>query len=663
MYMLISSWCLLLSGGFLALILSPRPRLSALVGSCSAVAGSMIGLMAAIPVLFSGAPLSLSLPLPFLPGASFSLLVDGLAAFFLVPIFLIGLLGAIYGHEYMAGSRHRLPGLHWLFYNGLVLSMSLVVTASHALLFLFAWECMSLFSFFLIIGEHEEQTVTRAGWIYLLATHLGAALLFIFFLAAGTLSASFDFSAFTALRQVSPLFASGLFLLLLVGFGSKAGLFPLHVWLPAAHPAAPSHVSALMSGVMVKCGIYGILRLLSFLPPPPAWWGGLMLTLGITGAVFGIAMAASQKDLKRSLAYSTIENVGLIFLALGFWLYCRSHNNETAAALALLGGLLHIWNHALFKSLLFMGAGSLLHGTGTRNLNRMGGLLRRMPGTGILLIAGSMAITALPPFNGLIGEWFLYRSLLEAGARLTGFAAFVPLVLLGLLALVGGMVLMVFTRTVGIALSGEPRTPEAAEARESGWRMVGPMAALGGLCLLGGLFPALLLGPVSRVAELIAPGLPSLVTRAGLMPLWLGWLGWGLAGFIILAVAMARWLASSRGQAPTASTWGCGYILPSSRMSYSAEGFAELAGTSFFCPGLQPEVDVDHSPALFPGPLVFRQQAPDLVLEDCYQPLFKGMAASCLRMRKLQSGPVHFYLFYIFSTTVLLLAWVAFRYS
>lgn len=607
----------------------------------------------------SAAPLTLSIPLT-IPAASFSLSLDRLAAFFLVPIFLIGLLGAIYGHEYMAGSRRRLPGAHWLFYNLLILSMSLVVTAAHAILFLFAWECMSLSSFFLVIGEHEDSTVTRAGWIYLLATHLGATLLFVFFLAAGTCSASFDFSTFTALRQISPLFASTLFLLILFGFGSKAGLFPFHVWLPEAHPAAPSHVSALMSGVMVKCGIYGIIRFLSFLPPPPFWWGGVMLTLGITGALFGIAMAASQKDLKRSLAYSTVENVGLIFLALGLWLSFRSNGHSVAATLALFGGLIHIWNHSLFKSLLFMGAGSLLHGTGTRNLNQMGGLLRRMPRTGALLIAGSMAIAALPPFNGLLGEWFIYRSLLEAGSRLTGLAAFFPLVILGVLALIGGMVLMVFTRTVGVALSGEPRTPAAAKAHEAGWRMVGPMAVLGGLCLFSGLFPTLLMGPVSRVAELIAPGLPQLLTEKALAPFWLGWLGWGMVVCFALTVAWARWLSpvSREGSVPT---WGCAYAFPTCRMSYSAEGFTELAEASLLCKCLQPEVQDGSSTSFFPQPVIFRHYAPDPVLDSWYQPLFGGVAVLCTGLRRLQSGSVPLYLSYIFITMGLFLAWIVIK--
>jgi len=658
MQLLIGSWLLLLAGSLLAPALNRWPRLASMVGSGAAALGSLGMLIAAIYGLMGGQPLSLDLPLT-MPGVSFVLHLDGLAAFFLLPIALIGLAGAVYGSEYMAG-HGRWPGLHWSFYNLLLLSMALVVTAANGILFLFAWECMSLSSFFLVIGDHQDPAVGRAGLIYLLATHLGAALLFVFFLVAGAKAGSFDFATFTVLRQVSAPLASILFILILIGFGSKAGLFPFHVWLPEAHPAAPSHVSALMSGVMVKTAIYGIIRMVSFLPPAPAWWGGLILALGLIGALFGIALASSQKDMKRSLAYSTVENVGLIFLALGFWLFSRSTNQPLAASLALIGALLHVWNHALFKSLLFMGAGSLLHGSGTRNLNQMGGLLRRMPRTGLLLIVGAVAVAALPPFNGLVGEWFIYRGLMQTGVTLQGLAAFFPLIVLGLLALVGGMVLMVFTRLVGIALLGEPRDTQAANAHESGPRMVGAMAVLASLCLLGGLLPAGLILPVSRVAALIDPGLPQALAGVDLLPTWLGWLGWGLLLMLTLVIALSRWL-QGRNRTVSASTWGCGFAFPTARMSYSAEGFSELAATSFLSEALQPVVADGRSLSLFPEVARFSHQAPDLVLDGFFQPFFRKVAGGCSRLRRLQSGLVHIYMFYIFSTTLLLLVWVAMR--
>lgn len=659
MRFLIGSWLLLLLGGVLASLAGRRTRLSAVVGCGSAAAGSFIGLISAISSFAHGKALTVSIPLN-LPGLSLVMALDGLSSFFLIPIFLLGMAGAVYGHEYIADVPRRVPGLHWLFYNLLIVSMAVVVTAANSALFLFAWECMSLSSFFLVIGEHEDEAVGRAGLIYLFATHLGAVFLFLFFLIAGTVCGSFDFSSFTALRDVPLPLASIIFGLILVGFGSKAGLFPFHVWLPEAHPAAPSHVSALMSGVMVKTAFYGMIRIVTFLPLPPPWWGGLMATLGLAGALFGIIMATSQKDVKRGLAYSTVENVGIIFLALGFWLFSRSSGQQVAANLALLGALLHIWNHALFKSLLFMGAGSLLHGAGTRNLNRMGGLLRRMPVTGLCVVVGAMAVSALPPFNGLIGEWFIYRGLLESAVHLQGLAGFFPLIVFGLLALVGGMVLMVFVRLVGLALSGEPRHPRTEGAHEVGWRMLVPMGVLASLCLMCGMMPSAVIAAVCRVGLDIDPGLAPWLASTKLLPVWLGWLNWGLVVLLALMMLVLLW-RQSYGQKRTAATWGCGYAFPNRRMSYSAEGFSELSATTFLHECLPPGVDGSQQLSLFPKTGDFRHKAHDLVLDSLFQPLFSHVCALCVRIRHLQSGLLHLYIFYILITTILLLGWVVTR--
>ena len=646
----------LLIGAVAAPVLGRWPRRSALAGFGLAVLGSLAGLCAAALVLLTGQTIAFSLPLT-LPGASFAILVDPLAAFFLAPLFLISLLGAIYGSGYLAKADGPATGRHCFFYNLLVLSMALVVCAANAILFLFAWECMSLTSFFLVISDHQEAPVRRAGFTYILATHLGAAALFALFLLAGAKTGSLDFAAFNGLHDLPPLFAGILFLLALGGFGSKAGLFPFHVWLPEAHPAAPSHVSALMSAVMVKTAIYALLRILSFLPPAPAWWGGLMLVLGVAGGLFGIGMAATQKDLKRSLAYSTVENVGLIFMALGFWLYAQATHHYFTAALALAGALLHIWNHCLFKSLLFMGAGSLLHGAGTRDLNEMGGLLRRMPRTGLLLIAGAMAVTALPPFNGLVGEWFIYRGLLEGGIKFQGLAAALPIVLVGLMAMIGAMVLVVMVRIVGIGLSGEPRHQGAAAAHEANGRMVGSMAVIALLCLAGGLMPALLINPVVAVAGTISPGASDLLQNSGCLPYWIDGMGIGVVLLILLIFVGSRLLASR--QKAAAPTWGCGFLFPTARMSYSAEGFSELAHRSFYCDCLRPRVSGGQPVALLPGRVVFAHDAGDFFLQAVYLPLFRTAGGFCSRMRGLQSGLLQIYLFYIFGAMTLLLGWLA----
>ncbi|MHB1014641.1 MAG: proton-conducting transporter transmembrane domain-containing protein [Desulfurivibrionaceae bacterium] len=661
MNLLFGAFLLFGLGALLAIIPWRGGKAATLFGSGSAILGCLLGLLAAGQGLAAGVAETFFRPLS-MPGGAFSLRLDGLSAFFLLPLFVVGLAGALYGGEYMkGGEKNRWSGLHWTWYNLLILSMALVVTAANGMLFLFAWECMSLTSFFLVITEHNLAEAVEAGWTYLLATHLGAAFLFAFFLSAGALSGSLEFASFQVLGQISIPAASGLFLLLLVGFGSKAGIFPFHVWLPDAHPAAPSHVSALMSGVMVKTAIYGLLRLFSFLPAaPPPWWGGLLMAIGIIGALFGIAMAALQRDVKRSLAYSTVENIGIILLALGFWMQCRATGHYLAAALALAGALIHLLNHSLFKSLLFMGAGSLMHGSGSRDLNRMGGLMRRMPVTGVLIVCGGLAISALPPFNGLIGEWFIYRALLESGTALSGLAGFFPLVLIGLLALVGGMVIIVMTRIIGIALAGEPRSPAAAQAHEAGWPMWSGMAALALLCLAGGLMPVLLLQVAGRAATLLDPAAATLLAGNAMSPWWLGIMALLLLGCILAAYGFLRW-RQGRGIVASSRTWGCGFAFPSSRMSYSAESYTELPQSAMFCNCLSPSTEDGRTIGFFPEAKRFSFEAPDPVLEKLFKPFFRRAARVCSGFRGLQAGQLHVYLLYIFSATILLLFWVGQR--
>jgi formate hydrogenlyase subunit 3/multisubunit Na+/H+ antiporter MnhD subunit len=656
MNFLFLSWLVLGLGACAAALPWRSSKITAILGGGSAVLGCLLGLIAAGQGLIAGTAATFSLPWS-MPGGSFSLRLDGLSVFFLLPLFIVGLVGALYGTEYMQKEKAR---LHWTWYNLLLISMAMVVTAANGLLFLFAWECMSLTSFFLVITEYDLPEVVAAGWTYLLATHLGAACLFAFFLTAGALCGSLDFASFHLLNKLTGPVVSVLFLLLVAGFGSKAGIFPLHVWLPDAHPAAPSHVSALMSGVMVKTAIYGLLRMCSFFPVSPAWWGGLLMAIGITGALFGIAMAAMQRDVKRSLAYSTVENVGIILLALGFWMQSRAAGQHVVAALALAGGLIHLLNHALFKSLLFLGAGSLMHGCGSRDLGRMGGLMRRMPVTGLMIVCGAMAICALPPFNGLVGEWFIYRALLESGTTFYGLGGFFPVMLVGFLALVGGLALIVMTRIIGIALTGVPRSPAAAQAQEAGWPMRSAMIVLALLCLAGGLMPIQLLRVAGRAAVLLDPESAQLFAGQVITPWWLGIMAFLLLGILLAAFIFNRW-RQGRETVAAAGTWGCGFAFPSSRMSYSAESYSELAQSGILCSCLTPESKDGRTIGFFPMRRSFVFTAPDPVLEKLFKPLFQRLAGYCRRCCRLQSGNLHIYLLYVFSATVLLLFWAGQR--
>ncbi|MEJ2200211.1 MAG: proton-conducting transporter membrane subunit, partial [Desulfuromonadaceae bacterium] len=601
-------------GGLTTLLAWRRAQLATFCGAGSAVLAALLGLSTSGSTLLTGTCQDLTLSWQ-VPAGSFALHLDRLAAFFLVPIFLLTLLCALYGSEYLKNSaRTRSQAPVWFCFNLLIAAMVLVTTAANAVLFLAAWELMSLASFFLVAYDHQKEEVRRAAWLYLLSTHLGAALLMALFLLLSTWAGSPDFAAFGNLTELSAGPAALIFLLALFGFGSKAGIFPLHFWLPDAHPAAPSHVSALMSGVMIKVGIYGILRICGFLPVAPAWWGGLLMGLGITGALFGIAMAAMQQDIKRCLAYSTVENIGLMFLALGLGWYAAASNLPEIALLSWAGGLLHLWNHSLFKGLLFFGAGYLLHGTGTRNLDRMGGLLKRMPTTGALLLGGSLAICALPPLNGFVSEWLIYRGLLQTGNAATGLAALYPLLLVGLLALVGGLALVVFTRLTGIALLGHPRHFQASEAHESGCFMQLPMLLLFGLCLAIGLFPAQPLRLILGVAgdclrlpsvEIAATGLTD-IGRLGLSLL-------GVLGVILLMAAAARRLW--RRQRNKRPTWGCGYAFPDVRMEYSAEGYAELVQHHLLPTSLCPHLTGGTVQGVLPTGTGIRQESTDPVLQ------------------------------------------------
>ncbi|MDA3902393.1 MAG: proton-conducting transporter membrane subunit [Desulfuromusa sp.] len=645
---------ILLFGGSLIVLPIRKSSLAALLGTLTTVLATPLTGYVALKVLLSGQSLSLSLPWS-VPGAEFNLLLDPLAAFFVLPISALSLFCALYAGAYLEHDGQTRPLTpHWFFFNIMVLAMLLVVTASNAVLFLAVWEIMTISSFFLVAWDHHLEDVRKAAWLYLLAAHVGMMLLIALFILAGRYCGSLNFSDFGLLAKLPLSIASLLFLLALFGFGVKAGLFPVHIWLPDAHPAAPSHVSALMSGVLIKTGIYGILRILSFLPPAPAWWGWLMALLGAGGAVYGISMAAQQRDIKRCLAYSTVENIGIIFLALGFGMVAVTGGHPTIALFTFAGGLLHLWNHALFKGVMFLGAGALLHATGTRDMNHMGGLLRRMPLTGLLWIGGSLAIGALPPLNGFISEWLIYIGLAQAGTALEGYAALAPLLLFGLLGLVGALALVTFSRLIGICLLGQPRNSTVACAQDTPPIMLICIGCLLTGCLAIGTFPQgalrLLMKPLSQVTRLpIGEELVQAVAPLGQWNLML------LASLVVLA-GLLVWLRHLRPLAQ-AATWGCGYRFPTARMSYTGEGYAGFASQHLLPGVMRPEVSGGKVCGLFPPPTALAQHSTDPVLMRFLQPIFVAIAERCQWLHWLQQGKMPIYLVYIFVTSVVLMAW------
>ena len=635
-----------------ALLAGRSPRAATALGAGGAVVACAMGLIAAVPFLF-GAPAE-SLRLAWnVPYGSFFVEVDALAAFFLLPIFLLSALAAVYGAEYLLawGGRKSL-GAAWFFYNLLIASMVLVVLAHNGVLFLVAWETMALSSYFLVTFEDEQESVRQAGWTYLVASHLGTAFLLAMFVLLGRGAGSLDFGRYSSAN------AGALFLLALVGFGTKAGFIPLHVWLPEAHPAAPSHVSAVMSGVMIKMGIYGLLRTLTFLGPPPAWWGWVLIGVGLTSGVFGVLMALAQHDLKRLLAYHSVENIGIIALGLGVGLLGVSSHSPVLAVLGFGGGLLHVLNHALFKGLLFLGAGSVLHGAGTREIDHLGGLAKRMPWTATTFLVGAVAISGLPPLNGFVSEFLIYLGAFNGVTQRAAVAVPLLAAIAGL-ALIGGLAAACFTKAFGVVFLGQARSEHAAHAHEAGAAMRWPMALLAAGCVLIGFCAPLALRPLAGVLHLVSGLAPQTIAEqlAGAADP-LRYVVAGSVAFVALVAGLAwlrRRLLTGRTVAQSV-TWDCGYAQPSARMQYTASSFAQPL-MALFAPLLGARRTPAAPEGYFPRAASFNTATPDAARVALYEPAFSGVGWLLARVRWLQQGRIQLYVLYIALTLLVLLVW------
>jgi len=498
--------------------------------------------------------------------------IDGLSALFVAIVAVAAVSATLYARDYLkAHSGHKTPAqlsVHYIALIFMTAAMLAVVVCRDGFAFLAAWETMTLASFVLILFEAEKREVRRAAINYLILMHIG----FVFLVVGFTLSGSGGILAgIDTLHGLSGAGAVPLFIVFLVGFGMKAGIFPLHIWLPEAHPAAPSHISALMSGVMTKMGVYGVLRVLASVETGLGTVGLVLLCTGLATALWGIVHAALQSDLKKLLAYSTIENIGIVFTGLGAGTLGMASGSATLAALGLGGALLHTVNHSLFKPMLFMGAGSVLTAAHTRELDRLGGLSRRMPVTTALFLIGTAAICALPPLNGFVSEFLIYLGLLRSVAA--GTAVLWSMAAAVVLALVGGVAVLAFGKAFGVGFLGNPRSAGAERAREVPTLMLAAqMIPLAGIVLIG-IFPA----PVTRwIGEIVGRTFP-LAVGAEPLPEGLSTLpvvavvGVGVA----LTLAWLRRRAQRKHPAAGSPTWGCGFTAPSARMQYTAESFAE----------------------------------------------------------------------------------------
>lgn len=609
---------------------------------------ALLGISASAWLLFGGADSKLALPGTSL--ISWGLLAfDPIAAFFLVPVLLVSLSASIYGIGYWGEHQEGASKVR-LFLGLLAASLALLVGSVHTFVFLLAWEGMALLAFLLVMTEDREPETRRAAWIYLTCTHTGTLLLLGAFAVMAGAIGGFE------LHRLPHGFASSgkgtaMFALFLLGFGFKAGALPLHFWLPPAHAAAPSHVSSLMSGVLIKMGILGFIRLASWVPDPPVWWGGTLVALGAVSGIMGVALALGQHDLKRLLAYHSIENIGIILLGLGLGFIGKSSGHPALQVLGFAGALLHTLNHSLFKGLLFLAAGSVVHATGTRDLERMGGLGRSMPRTAAAFLAGAWAICGLPPLNGFVSEWLIYLAAFRGLAQARwGFS----LITLGALSIIGALALACFAKAYGIVFQGEPRSEEAAQARESPPAMLAPMGLLAAACVGLGLAPAVIAGPLNRVLSLLAgeaQPLPALGSLAGL-----SWLSFLAIPLLVLGFILWKW-AAPEPQPRRQPTWGCGYAAPNARMQYTASSFSDglVQGMSWI---LWPKTVGGRVRGFFPFPRRFETHLPDPVLDRVAGPGLSGSAFLLSGLRFLQAGHMSIYLLYVLLTLLVLLVWM-----
>ncbi|MDO8804646.1 MAG: proton-conducting transporter membrane subunit [Elusimicrobiota bacterium] len=653
MLLVLLSLIILVLSSAVALCLGRVPSRAQDAGAYGAAAASLAGLFPALRTLLTGNTETVSFPWS-VPLGSLTFTLDPLAAFFLVPLFILTGLSAVYGVDYLKGYAGKKPlGLAWGAFNTLTAAMVLVFTAGNAVLFMLGWELMAAASFLLVLFEHEKPQVRRAAFIYLTAGGAGALMLLAAFSLLGAGSAVLDFSSFPSPSRG---IASAVFLLALCGFGFKAGFVPLHIWLPEAHPAAPSQVSAVMSGIMIKTGIYGIIRVLGFIKPWEEWWGWTLLIIGAVSCLLGALFALAQHELKRVLAYSSIENIGIILMALGLGMVGVVCGADTLAGLAFAGALLHVMNHSLFKGLLFMGAGSVLHAAGTAELEALGGLAKRMPRTAPLFLAGSAAACALPPFNGFAGEFLVYLGAFRS-LNSTGSIALAGMVSGLVLASAGALAAAAFTRAGGTAFLGEPRTARAAAAHEAGPLMIFAMRALALLCLLGGLAGPFLLLPLgTAVASGFGLNFALAATEAATVPFAYVSAG-GLILLAMIAIAAAKRRAFLGGKKPAEGvTWDCGYAAPSARMQYGASSFSQPL-TDFFQPILRKLGQYPVISEYFPGRASFSTETQAVLYNSLYMPVAVRIRDLAFRFSWLQHGRLQIYIMYIVVTLMGLLLW------
>lgn len=591
-----------------------------------------------------------------MPIGEFFIGIDPLSAIFLLATAILFSTAGIYGYGSFKESPCRKMSVHSALYQMLLVTILLVVVAKNAVLFLIAWELMTLCAYFTIIYHDEKKAVRDAGYLYLIATHAGTFFLWAMFLIMNQYTGSMNFDQMA--NSSVPLTISGLiFAFGLVGFGVKAGFIPMHIWLPHAHPVAPSHISAVLSGILIKIGIYGLLRIIVIVKIFPEWCAFALLGIGMVSGVGGVLYALGQHEIKKLLAYHSIENIGIIALGMGMGLWGQIHQYQFVSIVGYAGALLHVFNHSIFKGLLFLSAGSVIHATHTGEIDRLGGLLKLMPWTGHLFLIGSLSICGLPFFNGFISEWLVYRSLFEGVFHSTlGVLVMISMGIVSL-ALIGGLAAACFAKAFGVIFLGTNRSTEHTLVKEQSWILRIPMIALGAVCIWIGFFPATMVSfSLNAAASIYGTVLSSVEKSMVITPFQ------NVIMMLLMVVTMMIVLFIFKSRAKRtlvitrAKTWGCAYHAPTARMQYTASSFAQPL-LSIFRNILGYKVKETELQGYFPQ----EKKASSHIVESSeiflFKPLFRLIEFLAAKLKIIQYGYTQLYLLYFLVFLLMILIW------
>lgn len=659
-------------GAFSSLLLHDDPKFANFLSGVFALGGSILGFCLSGFVLLTQTSLTINLPTSF-PLLNLAVNIDSLSAFFVLIISTVSFASSLYGLSYMQKyvKEYNL-GAFGFFYNLFIASLLLVCTASNGLYFLLVWELMSITSYFLVIFENRIKENVKAGLIYLIMTHFGTAFIVLSFILLYISTGSFDFSYIKSHAAAIPTLTKNIvFVLALIGFGTKAGIIPLHIWLPRAHPAAPSQVSALMSGVMIKTAILMFIRLfLDVLPTQQVWWGLVILTIGAVSSILGVLYALSEHDIKKLLAYHSVENIGIILMGVGSALTFYALGAIPLTILATSAALYHTLNHAIFKSLLFLGAGSVVHQTHTHNIEEYGGLIKKMPYTALFFLIGALAISAMPPFNGFASEWLTYQSLfmgiLAKGTIIK--ASFI--IAAASLAFTGGLAAACFVKAFAVTFLAKPRSKESEKAKESPFIMNIGMGLLAALCLILGLGASLLtpyLVSISKSLTSMKDGYSVIITNIDSIQIGQGFallnlpaVFLSLLGITVLVYCVV-FLKTKKQKEEVVATWDCGAPPLTTRAEITSTAFARSLITMFggiLKPTKQHDVEYsDVESRYFPTSRTVTLNTPNLYEQYLYQPFHKLLINMSSKVGIVQNGNVNQYLLYIFITLIGLLVW------